>query len=221
MLAMKIALVGGTGDIGTGFAVRWSLAHEIIIGSRKSEKAQESVKEVMAILDGVGNIWGTDNGSAIKAADIVVLCIPYEHLISVTSDLKASYSDQIVVSPVVPMSYSGKYFEYNPPSEGCAALQAKALLPEGMRIVSAFHTICASALHNRDLALKGDAMICGDDKESKDVVAGFAREIKDLRPLDVGPLPVSAQIESLTPMLLNLAKRNKLKNTGVKIVEEK
>ncbi|MGA9099666.1 MAG: NADPH-dependent F420 reductase [Methanotrichaceae archaeon] len=218
---MKIALVGGTGDIGTGFAVRWSAAHEIIIGSRKSEKALESVKEVQAILGGARNIWGTDNGGAIKAADIVVLCIPYEHLISVTSDIKASYSDQVVVSPVVPMSYNGKYFGYNPPPEGCAALQAKALLPEGMRIVSAFHTICAAALHNRDLALNGDALICGDDKESKDIVAGLARAIKDLRPLDVGPLAVSAQVESLTPMLLNVAKRNKLKNTGVKIVEEK
>lgn len=218
---MKIALVGGTGDIGTGFAIRWSAMHEIIIGSRKSEKALDSVKEVQAILGGAGNISGTDNGSAIKAADIVVLCIPYEHLISVTSDLKGSYSDQIVVSPVVPMSYNGKYFEYNPPSLGGAALQAKALLPEGMRIVSAFHTICAAALHNRDLALNGDALICGDDKGSKEIVARLAREIKNLRPLDVGPLGVSAQIESLTPMLLNAAKRNKLKNAGIKIVEEK
>lgn len=220
---MKIALVGGTGDIGTGFAVRWSATHEIIIGSRKSEKAQESVKEVQTILGsaGNGNIWGTDNASAIKASDIAVLCIPYEHLISVTSDLKESYSNQIVVSPVVPMGYSGKYFEYNPSSHGCAALQVKALLPEGIRIVSAFHTICAAALYNKDLALKGDALICGDDKPSKDVVAGLASEIKNLRPLDVGPLPVSAQIESLTPMLLNIAKRNKLKNAGVKIIEER
>lgn len=218
---MKIALVGGTGDIGTGFAVRWSATHEIAIGSRKSEKAIESVKEVQAILGGAGNIWGTDNGDAIKAADIVVLCIPYEHLVSVTADLKASYSSQIVVSPVVPMSYNGKYFEYNPPSIGCAALQAKALLPEGMKIVSAFHTICAAALHNRDLALNGDVLICGDDKESKDIIAGLAKEIKNIRPLDAGPLAASAQVESLTPMLLNVAKRNKLKNAGVKIVEER
>lgn len=217
---MKIALVGGTGDIGTGFAVRWSATHEIIIGSRKSEKALESAKEVQAILKGAGNISGTDNGSAIKSADIVVLCIPYEHLISVTSDLKASYSGQIVVSPVVPMSYNGKHFEYNPPSSGSAAQQVKSLLPEGMRIVSAFHTICAAALHNRDLALNGDVLICGDDKESRDTVAGLAKEIKNLRPLNAGPLAVSAQVESLTPMLLNVAKRNKFKNAGVKIVQE-
>lgn len=218
---MKIALVGGTGDIGTGFAVRWSAMHEIVIGSRNASKAEDSAKEVQTILGGGGNVWGTDNGSAIKAADVVVLCIPYEHLVSATSDLKESYGDQLVVSPVVPMGYNGKYFEYNSPSEGCAALQAKALLPSGMKIVSAFHTICAAALHNRDLELKGDVLICGDDKESKEVVAGLAREIKNLRPLDVGPLAASAQVESLTPMLLNIARRNKLKNAGVKIVEER
>jgi NADPH-dependent F420 reductase len=217
---MKIALVGGTGDIGTGFAVRWSAMHEIIIGSRKAEKAEGSAREVQTILRGEGNVRGTDNGSAIKAADVVVLCIPYEHLTSVTADLRGSYTDQLVVSPVVPMSYNGKYFEYNPPSEGCAALQAKALLPEGLRIVSAFHTICAAALHHRDVELKGDVLICGDNKEAKEVVSGLAGEIKKLRPLNIGPLAASSQVESLTPMLLNAARRNKLKNTGVKIIEE-
>jgi NADPH-dependent F420 reductase len=217
---MKIALVGGTGDIGTGFAVRWSATHEITIGSRKAEKAEYSAKEVQTILHGAGSVHGTDNGSAIKAADVVVLCIPYEHLTSVTTDLKGSYMGQIVVSPVVPMSYNGKYFEYNPPTEGCAALRAKALLPEGMRIVSAFHTICAAALHHSDLDLRGDVLICGDDMKAKEVVSGLAREIKNLRPLNIGPLAVSSQLESLTPMLLNAARRNKLRNTGVKIVEE-
>ncbi len=220
---MKIALVGGTGDIGTGFAVRWAAEHEIIIGSRKAEKAQESVSCVNEMLGGQGSVSGTDNGSAIKAADVVVLCVPYEHLASATSDLKSSYSNQVVISPVVPMSYNGdrKYFEFTPPEEGCAALKAKALLPEGMKIVSAFHTICAAALHNRALDLKGDVLICGDDRESKDLVSSMARAIKDLRPLDVGPLSASSQVESLTPMLLNIARRNKLKNAGVKIVEER
>jgi NADPH-dependent F420 reductase len=217
---MKIALVGGTGDIGTGFAVRWSAMHEIIIGSRKAEKAEGSAKEVQTIIRGGGNVWGTDNGTAIKASDVVLLCIPFEHLTSVTTDLRGSYTDQLVVSPVVPMSYNGKYFEYNPPSEGCAALLAKAQLPEGMRIVSAFHTICAAALHHRDVELKGDVLICGDDKDAKEVVSGLARDIKNLRPLNIGPLAASSQVESLTPMLLNAARRNKLKNTGVKIIEE-
>ena len=217
---MKIALVGGTGDIGSGFALRWSQRHEIIIGSRKEDKAQESAAHVLEVLGG-GNVIGTDNKSAVESSDIVVLCVPHEHLISVTSDLKGSYSGQVVVSPVVPMSYNGKHFAYTPPGEGCAALQAQSLLPDGTRIVSAFHTICAAALQNTSRELQGDVMICGDDLDSKEVVAGLVREVNALRPLDAGPLSASGLVESLTPMLLNVARRNKIKDAGIKIIQER
>jgi 8-hydroxy-5-deazaflavin:NADPH oxidoreductase len=219
MQYMKIALVGGTGDIGQGFALRWAPAHEIIIGSRKADKAIEAAKELSSKVG--GKIWGTDNGAAIAAAEVVVLCVPYEHLVSVTSDLKDSYSSQIVISPVVPMVYSGKYFDFKPPAEGSAALQARSLLPATVKLVSAFHTICAAALQDKDRALQGDVLICGDDKESKDLAAGLAREVKNLRPLDAGPINVSGQIESLTPMLLNVARRNKLKDAGIRIIQER
>jgi 8-hydroxy-5-deazaflavin:NADPH oxidoreductase len=218
---MKIALVGGTGDIGTGFAVRWAANHEIIIGSRKADKALDSAAQVIKMLEGRGNVRGEDNGSAIAAADVVVLCVPYEHLISVTSDLKASYENQLVVSPVVPMSYNGKHFEFVPPKEGSAALQVRSLLPAGMRIVSAFHTICAAALQDKDSELKADVLICGDDVEAIALVSGLASEIKNLRPLNAGPLAVSAMVESLTPLILNVARRNKIKDAGIKIVTER
>jgi len=218
---MKIALVGGTGDIGTGFAVRFMQNHEIIIGSRKADKAQESANAIMGLVGPKGNVWGTDNGSAVAAADAVVLCVPYEHLNSATSDLSSSYNSQLVISPVVPMSYNGKFFQFNPPAEGSAAMRAKSLLPEGMRIVSAFHTICAAALQARDRVLKADVLICGDDAEAVDLVVGLTGEIKSLRPLKVGPLATSVLVESLTPMLLNVARKNKIKEAGITIVSER
>ncbi len=218
---MKIALVGGTGDIGTGFAVRFMQNHEIIIGSRNADKARESANAINELVGPKGNVWGTDNGSAVAAADAVVLCVPYEHLNSATSDLSSSYNSQLVVSPVVPMSYNGKFFQFNPPAEGSAAMRAKSLLPEGMRIVSAYHTICAAALQARDRVLKADVLICGDDAEAVDTVVGLTGEIKSLRPLKVGPLAASALVESLTPMLLNVARKNKIKEAGITIVSEK
>ncbi len=218
---MKIALLGGTGDIGTGFAVRWAANHEIIIGSRKADKAKEAATAVMQTLEGKGNVWGTDNGSAVAAADVVVLCVPYEHLVSVTSDLLASYSNQLVISPVVPMSYNGKFFQFVPPKEGSAAMQIRSLLPEGIKIVSAFHTICAAALQAKDRELKADAFLCTDDPEALETVSRLALEIKSLRPLNAGPLEVSAIVESLTPMLLNVARKNKIKDAGIKIVSER
>lgn len=217
---MKIALVGGTGDIGMGFALRFAPAHEIIIGSRKADKAVESAKELLAKAGEAAKISGTDNGSAIKEGDVVILCVPYEHLVSVTSDLKDSYSGQLVISPVVPMAYTGKLFSFTPPAQGSAAMQIKSLLPEGTKLVSAFHTICAAALQDTARTLQGDVMICGDSKDVKEQAAGLVREVKNLRPLDAGPLQASSMIESLTPMLLNIARRNKLKDAGIKIIQE-
>jgi len=218
---MKIALVGGTGDIGMGFAVRWGQKHEIIIGSRNVDKARESAAEVLRLLGGAGDVRGMDNASAIAAADVVVLCVPHEHLASVTAGLSASYKSQLVISPVVPMVYNGKFFMYNSPPEGSAAQQARSLLPEGVSVVSAFHTICAAALQDTERVMKADAFICGDDSKALDIAMELAGEIKCLRPLIAGPLAVSSLVESLTPFLLNVARKNKIKDAGIAIVSER
>lgn len=218
---MKIALVGGTGDIGTGFAVRFMSQNEVIIGSRIADKAKESAGAIMQAAGPDVNVWGTDNASAVSAAQIVILCIPHEYLASTTSDLYSSFNNQVVISPVVPMIYDGKLFRFNPPVEGSAALQAKALLPPQIKVVSAFHTIPAASLKARDRVLKSDAPICGDDADAVDVAVGLVKEINSLRPLLVGPLSVSNLVESLTPMLLNVSRKNKIREAGIKIVSER
>ena len=218
---MKIALIGGTGDIGRGFAVRFMSSHEIIIGSRKADKARESANAIMQLPGADGNIWGTDNASAVAAADTVILCVPPENLKSVTFDLSSSFDQQLVISPVVPLSYDGKFFRFDPPEEGSSALQAKSLLPPQIRVVSAFHTVPAASLQDRYRDLKGDVLICGDDPEAVEMVKRLTLEIKSLRPLFVGPLAASSQVECLTPMLLNVARKNKIKEAGVSIISER
>ena len=213
---MKIALVGGTGGIGTGFAVRWGQKHEIIIGSRNEDKARESAAAIMQME--AANVRGMDNAGAVAEADVVVLCVPFEHLTSVTGDLRDSYRSQIVISPVVPMIYNGRFFQFNPPAEGSAAVLARSLLPGGVRVVSAFHTICAAALQDRERVMKGDAFICSDEAEAIDITAELAGEIKSLRPLKAGPLAASPMVESLTPFLLNVARKNKIKNAGIAVI---
>ena len=196
-------------------------AHEIIIGSRKEDKARESASAIMQLEGANGNTWGTDNASAVAVADAVILCVPPEHLKSVTYDLSTSFNHQLVISPVVPMSYDGKFFRFNPPPEGSSALQAKSLLPPQIRVVAAFHTVPAAALQAKDRILKGDVLICGDDAEAVDMVRSLTMDIKNLRPLFVGPLAASSQVESLTPMLLNVARKNKIKEAGVSIISER
>ncbi|MHC1631633.1 MAG: NADPH-dependent F420 reductase [Methanotrichaceae archaeon] len=218
---MKIAVVGGTGDCGRGFVLHWSQKHEVIVGSRKAEKAEACAEDVITRLSDCGldaKVTGTDNGSAIEASDIVVLSVPYRFVESVTGGLKEHYSDQIVISPVVPMSRVEKHFEYTPPSQGSASLLVRELLPSTVKIVAAFHTISYAIFQDLDKVLTNDILICGDDEKAKKSVAVLVKEIKDLRPLDVGPLKVSAQIESLTPLLLNISRLNNMKNPGMKIV---
>ncbi len=219
---MKIAVVGGTGDCGQGFVKRWAKEHEIIIGSRKADRAEETAKELTSFLKERGvdaRIKGMDNGGAIEASDLVVLSIPYDFVESMTSDLKESYTDQIVISPVVPMARVEKHFEYTPPAQGSAALLVKDLLPSSVNLVAAFHTISYAALQDLDRTIGGDVVIVGDDPEAKEVAANLVRIIKDLRPLDGGPLKVAAQVEGLTPLLLNISRLNKVKNAGISVVK--
>jgi 8-hydroxy-5-deazaflavin:NADPH oxidoreductase len=119
------------------------------------------------------------------------------------------------------MIYNGKFFMYQSPLEGSAALQVRSLLPDGVRVVSAFHTICAAALQDIERVMKADAFICGDDSEAIDIVGELAGEIKSLRPLKAGPLAASSLVESLTPFLLNVARKNKIKDAGIAIVSER
>ncbi len=219
---MKIAVVGGTGDCGQGFIKRWAKEHQIIVGSRRAEKAVVAAEHLTSFLRDVGvdaRIEGMENGDAIEASEIVVLSVPYKFVESMTSDLAESYSDQIVISPVVPMARVEKHFEYTPPAQGSAALLVRELLPASARVVAAFHTISYAALHDLEKPVGGDVLIAGDDPESKVVVADLVRIIEDLRPLDGGPLKLAAQMEGLTPLLLNIGRLNRVKNAGISVIE--
>ncbi len=219
---MKIAVVGGTGDCGQGFVKRWAKEHQIAIGSRRAEKAEETAGELTSFFEEKGidaRIRGMENGNAIEESEVVVLSIPYKFIESMTADLAKSYTDQIVISPVVPMARADKHFEYTPPAQGSAALLVKDLLPSSVKVVAAFHTISYSAFQDLDRRIGGDVLIAGDDPEAKEIVADLVRIVKDLRPLDGGPLKLAAQMEGLTPLLLNISRLNKVKNAGISVVE--
>ncbi len=44
-LLMKIGIIGGTGGMGKGFALRWSINHDILVGSRDAQRASQSAEE--------------------------------------------------------------------------------------------------------------------------------------------------------------------------------
>ncbi len=218
---MKIAILGGTGSIGEGFALRWAAKHEILVCSREIDKAVNAAGEYTGMLLNKGvvccGITGCNNEAAIEDSDVVVLSVPYQGVISLLKKLAPFFKNQIVISLVVPMK-KNKLFEYTPPKQGSAALEIQEILSKSVKVVSAYHNVSAKKLANLELALDYDVVVCGDDNEAKKTVMELTREIKSLRPLDGGGLASSYMIESLTPFLINLAIRNGLSDLGVKFV---
>lgn len=232
---MKIGIVGGTGGMGEGFALRWCANHQIVIGSRDKNKAAEVASNYMKIAQefykdkinggegiGEGNISGDNNFDlGKKDLDILILSIPYESINDTCSKLSQDISDNcIIISPIVPMKWTEKGFTYIPFEEGkkTAAELVADNFKSRSRIVSAFHTISEVKLKKLELTLDADTYICGDDISVVEKIKELVSEIQGLRPIYLGPLSMTYQAEVLTPMLLNGAKKNKLKNPGLKLV---
>jgi 8-hydroxy-5-deazaflavin:NADPH oxidoreductase len=225
---MRIGIIGGTGGMGEGFALRWCLQHNVIIGSRDAARASESAKNYSNIANTIyGNrfkasITGDENISLSSQSDILLLSIPYDTIVETCGKLKEVINDNcLVVSPIVPMTRTDAGFAYIPleqNSKSAAELVADNLPPR-TRILSAFHTISEMKLKKVEMSLDADAFLCGDDNANVTILSRLVSEIKGLRPIYLGPLSMSYQAEILTPMILNAAKKNKLKNPGLKLVE--
>lgn len=214
---MKISIIGGTGGMGEGFALRWVVNHDITIGSRDAERAKSSAEQYMnTALSSYGNslkgiIKGADYVSSATDSDILILSIPYES-IKLTCDSISNKigNDCIIVSPIVPMERNDAGFTYIPFEKSMKS--AAHLLAEnlpGKKVVSAFHTISEVKLKNINESLDSDTFICGDDQDAVTKLNQLIGEIKGLRPLYLGSLSISYQAEALTPMLLNASKRTR------------
>jgi len=219
-MKLKIALLGGTGHLGVGLAVRFAiLGHEVIVGSRKLEKARMKAEEYNEILERMGEnvrITGLANEDAARMAEVSVFTIPWEHAFSTAESLKDALKGKIVISPLVPMEKKGKIFYYATLPEGSAAEKLASILDS--KVVSAYHTIPAEKFARLDEKFEWDVAVCGDDEEAKRTVIDLTNEIDGLTAYDAGPLAVSSMVESLTPLLINLMIRNKLKDLGIKFV---
>ena len=223
---MKIGIIGGTGGMGKGFALRWSQNHNVIVGSRDATRASESAKEYTNLAKESfgqinGTITGNDNVSVAKDSDVLILSIPYENIDSVCSEILPLVKDScVIVSPIVPMVKTDVGFEFIPIKENKPFSYQLVLkyMKNKSKLVSAFHVISEKKLVNPTMVLDYDIFVCGDDKESIEVVNGLINEIKGLRPIYLGPGELSYLAEISTPLLLNAMIRNKIKNPGIKII---
>ena len=223
---MKIGIIGGTGGMGKGFALRWCNKHEILVGSRDSSRAATSADEYTKTAKETFNnenvsISGNDNLSVVKESDVLVLSIPYDNIDTICSELLPNIRDDcVVISPIVPMTKTDVGFE-------CVAIKenkpfshqtVEKHMKDKTKLVSAFHVISEKKLINPTLELDYDIFVAGDSKESVEVVNGLINEINGLRPIYLGPGALAYLVEMSTPLLLNAMIRNKMKNPGIKII---
>ncbi|MFW5935280.1 MAG: NADPH-dependent F420 reductase [Halolamina sp.] len=211
---MDIAILGGTGDIGEGLALRlaYHTNHEVLIGSRDAEKAENKAGEYETELDSRGvetTIEGGGNADVATLADVVIVAVPPYYVTdtieAVAADLDAG---DILVTPATGMDRDEDGFHYAPPPAGSVTEHAASAVPDGVELVGAFHNLAAGRLANLDADLGVDTFVVGDDGDAKGIVTDIAEGIADLRALDAGGLGNAAEVESLTPLLINVAANN-------------
>ncbi|MBM2819186.1 MAG: Coenzyme F420-dependent oxidoreductase [Nitrosarchaeum sp.] len=223
---MKIGIIGGTGGMGKGFALRWSQNHDVMVGSRDAARASDSAKEYTDLAKEAfgqikGTITGSDNLTVAKNSDVLILSIPYENIDSVCPEILSQVKDScVVISPIVPMVKTDVGFEFIPIKENkpFSYQLVSKYMKNKLKLVSAFHVISEKKLVNPTMVLDYDIFVCGDDNGAVEVVNGLINEIKGLRPIYLGPGELSYLAEISTPLLLNAMIRNKIKNPGIKII---
>jgi NADPH-dependent F420 reductase len=212
-----VTIVGGTGALGFGLALRLGKAGvPIIIGSRDEERAQEAAKRAS---DVIPECTGRQNADAVEGAKIVILSVPFRNQSETLTNLKHVLTpNHLLVDATVPLAaaVSGKATRTLGVWQGSAAQQAQEMAPEGVRVVSAFHTVSAALLTDLDHALDEDVLICGDRKADKARVAAVVGAIDGLRCVDAGRLEHARIAESLTALLIGVNARYKT-HAGVRL----
>lgn len=214
----RVAIIGGTGNLGFGLAQRWAKAGvSLIIGSREAAKADEAAGRIRACIAGP-SITGAANADAAAQARIVVLTVPFAAQAGTLSGIKKAFPSGILVDTTVPLAAAvgGRATRVLGVWEGSCAQAAQALLPD-VRVVSAFHNVSAETLHDMNIVPDCDVFLCGDDAEAKEKVVSLVNLIPGLRALDAGGLEMSRICESMTALLISLNRRYKTRHSGFRV----
>jgi hypothetical protein len=218
-VAEPVCIVGGTGALGFGLAVRLGKAgHPIVIGSRDSGRAQEAAARAQKAVP-EGDFTGAENAEAVRGARMVLLCVPFRNQSENLTNLKDVLKEgQLLVDATVPLAaaVSGRATRTLGVWQGSAAQQAQEMAPSGVRVVSAFHTVSAAHLSDLDYQLDEDVLMCGDRPEDKAELVGLIERIDGLRPVDCGRLEMARITEQLTALIISINARNKVA-AGIKI----
>jgi NADPH-dependent F420 reductase len=213
---MRIAIVGGSGKEGGGLAIRWARAgHRVIIGSRDAERARARAAELAAA--GHGDLDGADNVAAARAADVVILTVPYAAHAETLQAIKPAVHGKVLIDVTVPLK-PPKVSRVQLPPGRAAALEAQALLGPETPVAAALHHVSHAHLSDPKLPVHCDVLVAADDDRARAVALELVHDL-GLRGLDAGPLDNAVALESLTPVLIHLNKKYKSPGAGIVFTE--
>jgi len=209
-----LAIIGGTGALGTGLAMRWAGAgYPVVLGSRSSEKAKAAARDIEPG-NGAPPVRGDDNLGAARAGDIVVIAVPFSSHDAILDEIEDAVVGKIVVDAVVPL-VPPRVSLVQLPAQGSAAQIAHERIGDTARVVSAFHNVGAAKLRAGG-AVDCDVLVFGNDRSARDSVIALAEAI-GTRGIDGGPIANSLAAEALTSILIGINRRYKVDGAGLRI----
>jgi 8-hydroxy-5-deazaflavin:NADPH oxidoreductase len=215
----QVTVIGGTGALGAGLALRLAVAGvPVVIGSRDHERAQQAAARVREGSSGA-DVRGLENGPAAAASEVVFLCVPFRNQSETLTNLKNHLREgQLLVDATVPLAaaVSGRATRVLGVWQGSAAQQAAEMVPDGVRVVAALHTVNALALRDLSQTLDEDVLVCGDRREDKARAAAYIELVPGLRCVDAGRLETARIAEALTALLIGVNARYKT-HAGIRI----
>jgi NADPH-dependent F420 reductase len=215
----QVTVIGGTGALGAGLALRLAVAGvPVVIGSRDHQRAQHAAARVREQTRSE-DVEGHENGPAAEASEVVFLCVPFRNQSETLTNLKGHLREgQLVVDATVPLAaaVSGRATRMLGVWQGSAAEQAAEMVPDGVRVVAALHTVNAPALRDLSQTLDEDVLVCGDRRADKARAAAYIELIPGLRCVDAGRLEMARIAESLTALLIGVNARYRT-HAGIKV----
>ena len=214
-----IPILGGTGALGAGLAARWARAGvPVVLGSRSAARAEEAAARIRDAVPGAA-VEGAENEQAAARGPIAFLTVPFRAQSENLNNLRGALEPgQILVDCTVPLAaaVSGKATRSLGVWQGSAAQQAQEMVPDGVTVIAALHTVGAPSLADPNEVLDEDVLICGDRKADKARVARLIERIEGLRAVNAGSLEMARIVEQLTPMLISVNTRYKT-HAGIKL----
>jgi predicted dinucleotide-binding enzyme len=190
----------GAGRVGGALGRAWAGAgHAVVYGEVDPDAPR--VRDLVAAIGPRASV--TDVARAARAADVVVLAVPWNASAAALEAAAPHLAGKVLVDVINPLTADLSGLDLDPGGAPSAA-ETTARRAPGARVVKAFNTIACGLMGAADFpAGRAAGLYCGDDPEARRTVARLVAEA-GFEPLDAGPLAEARTLEALALVWIRL-----------------